>query len=57
MEPGDALFIPDSWWHVIHSKRPDDVATDAGSGNIGVAFELEGFGNLALDWPAKVTPP
>ena len=44
LQPGDAVYIPDGWWHVIRSHRR----------NVAVALEMAPFkGEMGL-WPADV---
>ena len=44
MQSGDALFIPDGWWHVIHSHGR----------NVAVALELSPYRSSYGLWPPEV---
>lgn len=47
LRPGDALYIPDGWWHLIRARV---------GRNVGVAVELRPFGEAGLErhWPRDV---
>ena len=44
LEAGDAVYIPDSWWHVVVSHQR----------NIAIAMEVALYAGEAGEWPAEV---
>ena len=45
LEAGDALYLPDGWWHVIRSHGPRNVA---------VALEIAPYGGEMGVWPREM---
>jgi hypothetical protein len=46
LRPGDALYIPDGWWHVVHSYP---------GRNLAVAIEFQPLdGDVERHWPPEV---